>query len=47
MSEPNFHSVSLDNHVYQCFGDYWNPLAEQSNGWATHLQASCDYHKEV
>lgn len=32
--------VSLDWHEYQCFGDYWNQLADQPTGWTTHLEAA-------
>ena len=32
--------VSVDWHEYQCFGDYWNHLADEPNGWPTHLQAA-------
>ena len=32
--------VSLDWHEYQCFGDYWNQLADQSEGWSKHLEAA-------
>lgn len=47
MPEPDFQSVSLDTHNYQCFGGYWNGLAEKPEGWGAHLDASCNYHTEV
>ena len=25
----------------QCFGGYWNDLADRPEGWETHLEASC------
>jgi hypothetical protein len=37
----------MDTHVYQCFGDYWNGLADKPEGWGAHLDASCAYHTEV
>jgi len=47
MPEPDFNSVSADTHAYQCFGSYWNQLAERPEGWSTHLEASCNFHNEV
>jgi len=28
MPEPDFQSVSLDTHNYQCFNAYWNDMAD-------------------
>jgi hypothetical protein len=46
-AEPEYTSVSLDTHVYQCFGEYWNQQAEVPEGWGAHLDASCKHHEEV
>ena len=27
----------------QCFGGYWNAMADNPAGWSTHLEASCNY----
>ena len=32
-----YFGVQIDLHEYQCFGPYWNGLAEQSWGWNEHL----------
>ena len=32
--------VGLDWHEYQCFGDYWNHLADLPEGWGKHLEAA-------
>ena len=34
-------------HLYQCFGSYWNNLADQADGWSTHLQVSCEEERTV
>ena len=39
--------MQVDLHEYQCFGSYWNQLAEQPGGWETHLQYSCDHGNAV
>jgi glucan 1,3-beta-glucosidase len=39
----DYPGTGLDLHNYQCFGDYWNALADDPNGWYTHLDAACDY----
>jgi len=44
--EPEYHSVSLDTHEYQCFGAYWNELAEKPEGWGTHLTHSCNFYQQ-
>ena len=38
-----YSNMALDLHEYHAFGDYWNGLAEQPEGWATNIQVSCDY----
>jgi len=38
-----YSGVSVDWHNYQCFGDYWNQLADLPEGWVTHLEASCSF----
>jgi len=35
--------ISVDRHEYQCFGGYWNDLADAPEGWARHLEAACAY----
>jgi len=35
--------ISVDRHEYQCFGGYWNDMADNPDGWAAHLDASCNY----
>ena len=27
----------------QCFGGYWNDMADNPAGWSAHLDASCNY----
>ena len=44
---PEYKSVSLDTHEYQCFGGYWNGLADKDEGWGLHLDASCNFHQQV
>jgi len=39
--EPDYSNVWFDDHNYQCFGDSWNGLALQQDGWGQHLDASC------
>ena len=29
--------------LIQCFGGYWNAMADNPAGWSTHLEASCNY----
>jgi len=41
-----YHSVSLDNHIYQCFDSYWADQAERPEGWGNHLKEICKYHNE-
>ena len=36
-------NAGVDIHEYHAFGDYWNQLAEQPEGWQTNLDASCDF----
>merc|ERR1719402_690660 len=38
-----FTDISVDRHEYQCFGGYWNGMADNPAGWSTHLDASCNY----
>lgn len=38
---PDYTNVWFDDHNYQCFGDYWNGLALEQDGWGQHLDASC------
>jgi hypothetical protein len=35
--------ISVDRHEYQCFGAYWNDLADAPDGWGRHLEAACGY----
>jgi len=44
--EPAWHNVWFDQHTYQCFGQYWNDLATNGDGWETHLTYSCDQSQE-
>ena len=37
----------LDNHQYQCFGEYWNNIATLPRSWETHLKAACKYGSKV
>ena len=46
-AEPEYKSVSVDTHEYQCFGAYWNGLADVPEGWGAHLDASCKFHEQV
>lgn len=39
--------LQIDLHEYQCFGSYWNQLAEQPIGWDTHLTAACAHGSDV
>jgi len=38
-----FTDISVDRHEYQCFGGYWNDMADNPAGWSAHLDASCNY----
>ena len=42
-----YENVLLDYHEYQCFGSYWNDLADQPEGWLTHLEGSCNHGTDV
>ena len=35
--------VDLDWHEYQCFGAYWNDLADVPWGWDTHIDTTCKW----
>lgn len=39
--EPTYSNCWFDDHNYQAFGDTWNFLALQPDGWATHLKDTC------
>ena len=39
--------MQVDLHEYQCFGSYWNQLAERPEGWSTHLGAACAHGNDV
>jgi len=39
--------VVVDYHNYQCFGDYWNGVALEPQGWGLHLDASCAYTEDL
>merc|ERR1712141_237153 len=50
MSESDgYQAVSLDMHTYQCFDEGWNRIADLplEASWELHLEASCDYAKDV
>jgi hypothetical protein len=42
-----FEGVQVDLHEYQCFGEYWNDLADQDDCWDKHLKQSCDHGSAV
>ena len=40
--------VSLDNHIYYSFGQYWNEVAERvDKGWDEHFATACAYQEEI
>jgi len=48
MSEADGYSgVSVDQHIYQCFGEYWNTIADLPEGWPIHLETSCAYANDA
>lgn len=46
-ASEGFEGISVDMHLYQCFGGFWNDQADQPNGWWVHLNESCRYHEDV
>jgi len=46
-ASEGYQGISVDMHIYQCFGGYWNDLADSPEGWSDHLQASCAYKDEI
>ncbi len=47
MVAPEFQSVSVDMHVYQCFGDWWNSIHNDDAGKGIHFDESCKYALDV
>lgn len=38
-----FENVMLDLHEYHAFGEYWNNLAANNEGWNTNIDTSCGF----
>jgi len=47
LPHEQYSGVQIDLHEYQCFGGYWNDLAEQNDGWWAHLGAACAHGNDV
>jgi len=45
IADPN--GVEIDAHNYQCFGGYWNAIANSPTGWGTHLDTSCNIRNDI